>query len=127
MAYQNALRWKIGGTKENADAAVRILMSWANACKGVGGDTNMSLAAGIYGHEFANAAELMRDYEGWSAEDFTKFKQWIIKVFYNPSIDFLRRRHLPGRRRRTADHLGRPGRGGHHQAARGGRPCRRGL
>ena len=93
MAYQNALRWKIGGTKENADAAVRILMSWANACKGVGGDTNMSLAAGIYGHEFANAAELMRDYEGWSAEDFTKFKQWIIKVFYNPSIDFLRRRH----------------------------------
>lgn len=93
MAYQNALRWKIGGTKANADAAVRILMSWANACKGLGGDTNMSLAAGIYGHEFANAAELMRDYEGWSKEDFAKFKQWMIKVFYNPAIDFLRRRH----------------------------------
>ena len=93
MAYQNALRWKIGGTKANADAAVRILMSWANACKGLGGDTNVSLAAGIYGHEFANAAELMRDYEGWSKEDFEKFKKWMVKVFYNPAIDFLRRRH----------------------------------
>ena len=38
-----------------------------------------------------------------------------------------RRRHLPGRRRRAADHLGRAGRGGHRQAARGGRPRRRGL
>ena len=93
MAYQNALRWKIGGTKENADAAVRIMMQWARQCKGLGGDTNISLAAGIYGHEFANAAELMRDYEGWSAEDFNEFKQWMIKVFYNPAIDFLRRRH----------------------------------
>lgn len=93
MAYQNALRWKIGGTRANADGAVRILMQWARQCKSLGGDTNISLAAGIYGHEFANAAELMRDYDGWSAEDFEEFKQWIIKVFYNPAIDFLRRRH----------------------------------
>lgn len=93
MAYQNALRWKIGGTKANADAAVRILMAWVDGCNGLGGDTNMSLAAGIYGHEFANAAELMRDYEGWAPEDFNRFKQWIVRVFYNPAIDFLRRRH----------------------------------
>ena len=93
MAYQNALRWKIAGTRANADGAVRIMMQWARQCKGLGGDTNISLAAGIYGHEFANAAELMRDYDGWSPEDFEEFKQWIIKVFYNPAIDFLRRRH----------------------------------
>ncbi len=93
MAYQNALRWKIGGTKANADAAVRILMAWCNGCNSVGGDTNMSLAAGIYGYEFANAAELMRDYEGWASEDFEKFKQWMVRVWYNRSIDFLRRRH----------------------------------
>jgi hypothetical protein len=93
MAFQNALRWKIGGTRSNADAAVRILMQWARECNGLGGDTNVSLAAGIYGHEFANAAELMRDYEGWPAEDFAEFKQWMIRVFYNPAIDFLRRRH----------------------------------
>ena len=93
MAYQNALRWKIGGTRENADAAVRIMMQWARECNGLGGDTNVSLTAGIYGHEFANAAELMRDYEGWSDADFEFFKQWMIRVFYNPAIDFLRRRH----------------------------------
>ncbi len=93
MAYQNALRWKIGGTRANADAAVRILMQWARQCKGLGGDTNVSLAAGIYGYEMANAAELMRDYDGWSQEEFDEFRQWMIRVFYNPSIDFLRRRH----------------------------------
>lgn len=93
MAYHNALRWKIGGTRANADAAVRILMAWARGNKYVSGDTNLSLAAGIYGHEFANAAELMRDYDGWAKEDFEEFKQYMVRVWYNPAIDFLRRRH----------------------------------
>ena len=93
MAYQNALRWKIEGTEDNAKAAVRILMAWANGCKYVSGDTNLSLAAGIYGYEFANAAELMRNYEGWSREDFQAFKEWMLRVWYPASIDFLRRRH----------------------------------
>jgi hypothetical protein len=109
MAFQNALRWKIGGTRANADAAVRILMQWARQCKGLGGDTNISLAAGIYGHEFANAAELMRDYDGWSRQDFEEFKQWIIRVFYNPSIDFLRRRHDTWLNARNASLGERPG------------------
>lgn len=109
MAFQNALRWKIGGTRANADAAVRILMQWARQCKGLGGDTNISLAAGIYGHEFANAAELMRDYDGWSRQEFDEFKQWIIRVFYNPSIDFLRRRHDTWLNARNASLGERPG------------------
>ena len=70
MAYQNALRWKIAGTKANANAAVRILMAWANTTKAIGGDSNFALAAGLYGYQFAQAAELMRDYKGWSHEDF---------------------------------------------------------
>lgn len=93
MAYQNALRWKIGGTQANADAAVRILMAWARGNRWVSGDTNLSLAAGIYGYELANAAELMRDYEGWSRADFDEFRQYMIRTWYNPAIDFLRRRH----------------------------------
>ncbi len=93
MAWQNALRWKIGGTRANADAAVRILMAWARGNKYVSGNSNLSLAAGIYGHELANAAELMRDYDGWSREDFEEFRQYMVKTWYNPSIDFLRRRH----------------------------------
>ena len=47
MAYQNALRWKIAGTAANAKAAVRILMAWANTTKGIGGDSNYALAAGL--------------------------------------------------------------------------------
>lgn len=93
MAYQNALRWKIGGTRANADGAVRILMAWARGNRWVSGDTNLSLAAGIYGYELANAAELMRDYDGWSREDFEEFRQYMIRTWYNPAIDFLRRRH----------------------------------
>ncbi len=93
MAYQNALRWKIGGDRAHADAAVRILMQWADVTEAVTGNTNISLAAGLYGYGFANAAELMRDYDGWSREDFERFKQWMVKVWYNPAIDFLRRRH----------------------------------
>jgi len=93
MAYQNALRWKIGGTRDNADAAVRILMAWARGNKYVSGDTNLSLAAGIYGYEMANAAELMRDYDGWSRDDFDEFRRYMIRTWYNPAIDFLRRRH----------------------------------
>lgn len=93
MAYQNALRWKIAGTRANADAAVRILMAWANGNKYVSGNTNMSLASGLYGYELAQAAELMRDYDGWSRDDFEKFKSYMKRVWYPVCIDFLRRRH----------------------------------
>lgn len=93
MAYQNALVWKIGGKKANADATVRILMAWARGNKYVSGDTNMSLASGLYGYAFANAAELVRDYEGWSPEDKEEFKQYILNTWYPVTNDFLRRRH----------------------------------
>ncbi|MCR4994393.1 MAG: alginate lyase family protein [Bacteroidales bacterium] len=93
MAYQNALRWKLADSKANAAAAVRILMAWANTTKDIGGDSNYALAAGLYGYEFAQAAELVRDYEGWSAEDFETFKQWMLSVWYPKAIGFLRGRN----------------------------------
>ena len=93
MAYQNALRWKIEGTKANAEAAVRILMAWANTCKLVSGDSNWALAAGLYGYAFAQAAELMRDYEGWKRDDFEQFKHWMLTVWYPGNINFLRGRN----------------------------------
>jgi len=92
-AYQNALRWKISGDRAHADTSVGIMMNWCNVTTAVTGNTNVSLAAGLYGYEFANAAELMRDYDGWAREDFERFKEWMVRVWYNPAIDFLRRRH----------------------------------
>lgn len=93
MAYQNALRWKIAGTEANAKNGVRILMKWARENDHVSGNTNMSLAFGLYGYALAQAAELLRDYPGWSAEDFNEFKDYIKRVWYPGTIDFLRRRH----------------------------------
>jgi hypothetical protein len=93
MAYQNALRWKLSGEVAHAEKAIQVLNAWANGCNSVGGDTNQSLASGLYGYAFANAAELMRDYEGWRPSDFKKFKEWMLTVWYPRCIDFLRRRH----------------------------------
>jgi len=109
IAFQNALRWKISGDRAHADKAVSTLMAWCNVTKAVTGNTNISLAAGLYGYEFANAAELMRDYDGWASEDFERFKQWMVKVWYNPSIDFLRRRHDTWMNFRHPDCGERPG------------------
>ena len=92
VAYLNALRWKIDGTKDNADNAVKVLMDWANYTEGVTGDTNLNLALGLYGYAFAQAAELMRDYEGWSRDDFETFRQWMLKIWYPGIIQFLRSR-----------------------------------
>ncbi len=91
-AYQNALRWKIEDNKDCADASVRILNAWARTTKTITGDSNLSLAAGLYGYQFAQAAELMRDYEGWEREDFEAFRQWMLGVWYKTSIWFLRTR-----------------------------------
>ena len=93
IAYQNALRWKIEDNKKCADAAVRVLMAWANTTKTISGDSNYALAAGLYGYQFAQAAELMRDYEGWSREDFETFRKWMLEVWYPSSIGFMRGRN----------------------------------
>ena len=93
IAYQNALRWQIDGSREHAHHAVDVLMQWARTTKGIGGDSNYALAAGLYGYQFAQAAELVRDYDGWSAEDFAVFKKWMLNVWYPSCIGFLRGRN----------------------------------
>ena len=92
-AYQCALVWHISGDKAYADKSVQILNAWAKTCKKVSGDTNACLAYGLYGYQFANAAELMRDYPGWNATDFGRFKEWMLKVWYHGVIGFLQGRN----------------------------------
>jgi hypothetical protein len=92
-AYQLALRWKISGNTDFADRAVYILNRWAAECKGVTGDTNMSLAAGLYGYAFAVAGELLRGYVGWAPADFETYKAWMLDVFWSKNQDFLTRHH----------------------------------
>lgn len=89
-AYQCAIRWKVTGDRAYADKAVEILNAWASTCERISGNSNVMLAAGIYGYQFANAAEIMRNYEGWATADFEAFKQWLLDVFYPLSSGFLK-------------------------------------
>ena len=89
-AYQLALRWKLSGDDQYAATAVNILNQWAATCKGItSNDANQVLAAGAQGYTFANAAEILRDYQGWSESDFTTFCNWMVDVFASKNKDFL--------------------------------------
>lgn len=89
--YGCALRWKVSGDTAYADKAVQYLNAWGATLAGIGGDTNAALAAGIYGYEFANAAEIMRGYAGWGGADLAQFQAMMRKVFYPINHDFLAR------------------------------------
>ena len=92
-AYQCALLWKITGDKQWADRVIYILDQYATITVGLTGNTNMSLIPAFIGYQFANAAELMRDCEYWPKENFERFKQWMIDVWFVIAQDFLERRH----------------------------------
>ncbi|MFI9848650.1 AbfB domain-containing protein [Nonomuraea sp. NPDC051941] len=86
-AYQNALRWKISGEKAHGDAARDILNAWSGMLKAINGNADRFLAAGIYGYQFANAAELLRGYPGFDVE---RFQKMLLNVFYPANDRFLR-------------------------------------
>lgn len=90
-AYQCALRWKVSGDTVYADKSIAILNAWSSTLKEVAGNSDRFLAAGIYGYEFANAAEIMRTYPGWARDDFARFQNMMLTVFYPMNHDFLTR------------------------------------
>jgi hypothetical protein len=90
-AYALALRWKISGDSSYADAAVKILDAWAGTLTQIAGTSDKFLASGIYGYEIANAAEIMRGYEGWPPASFARFRQMMLDVFYAMNHAFLLR------------------------------------
>jgi hypothetical protein len=85
-AYQNALRWRITGEKAHGDAARDILNAWSRTLTAVAGNADRFLAAGIYGYQFANAAELMRGYDGF---DLAAAQSLLMTVFHPMNEDFL--------------------------------------
>lgn len=88
-AYALALRWKVAQEPAYADKAVEILNAWAGNLTLIGGSSDRFLAAGIYGYELANAAEILRTYPGWKARDFHRFQSMMLGVFYAMNHDFL--------------------------------------
>ncbi|MGQ1948321.1 alginate lyase family protein [Geofilum sp. OHC36d9] len=89
-AYQQALLWKLTDNDEYAANAIDILNQWAATCDEItSNDANHYLAAGAQGYTFANAGELLRDYDGWSDDDFSLFKTWMVDVFAAKNYKFL--------------------------------------
>ncbi|MBR7828867.1 RICIN domain-containing protein [Actinospica sp. MGRD01-02] len=86
-AYQNALYWKVTGDTAHADTAAAILNGWASTLESISlCSSDGYLAAGLYGYQFANAAEIMRDYSGF---DLAAFQDMMLNVFYPVNYEFL--------------------------------------
>jgi hypothetical protein len=90
-AYACALTWRISGDPAYADKAVQIMNAWSSTLKKIDGTSDRFLASGIYGYQFANAAEIMRTYRGWRSDDFARFQNMMLQVFYPMNHDFLER------------------------------------
>ncbi|WP_395321951.1 LamG-like jellyroll fold domain-containing protein [Variovorax sp. UC74_104] len=88
-ALHYALRWKISNDESYAKKAVEFLNAWSSTLTELGGNSNVYLASGLYGNQWANAAELMRAYPGWAKEDMARFQAMLLKVFYPKAHDFL--------------------------------------
>lgn len=88
-AYQYAVRWKVSQDSAYADQAVKFLNAWSSTMKTLTGNSDRFLAAGIYGYQWANAAEIMRSYPGWQAADVAAFQKLMLEVFYPLSHSFL--------------------------------------
>jgi len=85
-AYANALAWYYTGRTEYANNAIAVLNVWANTFAGytvVAGTSGQSqLNAGWIGALMGPAAEIMRGYSGWPAEQQTRAKTMFATKFY---------------------------------------------
>ncbi|MFB6844739.1 alginate lyase family protein [Streptomyces sp. NPDC056373] len=88
VAYQNALRFHVSGEEAYAGTAVAILNAWSGKLTRLEGSADRFLAAGLYGYQFANAAELVRDHGDF---DLGRARRLMLDVFHPLSDDFLSR------------------------------------
>ncbi|BCU78154.1 hypothetical protein llg_28690 [Luteolibacter sp. LG18] len=88
-AYVCAVNWRVTGKKAYAEKSIEILNAWSSTLKSFGGNYDRNLAAGIYGFEIANAAEIMRTYSGWKPEDFKRFQKMMLTIFYPINKHFV--------------------------------------
>lgn len=72
---------------------MELLNSWASTTTAIIGNSNKSLAAGIYGYQFAIAGEILRTYDGWAPEDFKKYQDWMLNLWYPENKSFLEYHH----------------------------------
>jgi len=88
-AFNLAIRWKISGDTQYADASARILAAWASQLKILNGGDDKYLSSGLQGYELANAAELLRDYPPFSKNDLASVIRMLTTVILPLNIKFL--------------------------------------
>lgn len=103
MCYVKALYWRLKRNSSKAserslaqtraEEAVYLLNRYAKKISGISGDTNYALLCGFQGWQVAGAAELLRDFEGWSDYDQQTFRQWLYDVWYTQCCYFLHTQH----------------------------------
>ncbi len=100
-AYQLALRYVLTGDQECATAARQILVDWAYTNKGMIYGTQGTLKDELIDsneflilfqiYQVANAAELLRDNNGWDkTEEYRKVVDWLKTYFYPEASRFLK-------------------------------------
>jgi hypothetical protein len=97
-AWCLALRWKLSGDTRYADKAVETMDAWANTLKEIGtvppgstahDDHTFILLAGMQGHQWAQAGEIMRGYAGWAPAYLKRFQDMLANIFAPISAWFL--------------------------------------
>jgi len=88
-AFDLALRWKISGDTQYADASARILAAWASQLKTLDGGDDKYLTAGLQGYQLANAAELLRDYPPFSKNGLASVTHMLITLILPLNTKFL--------------------------------------
>ncbi|KAH7055972.1 GPI anchored protein [Macrophomina phaseolina] len=88
-AYQLAIRWKVTGDEAYGTAAVKVLNAWSSTLKEISGSSDKYLASGLYGYQFANAAEILRDFDGFTDDDLAATSAMLTDVFYPMNHRFL--------------------------------------
>lgn len=100
-AYQLALRYVLTDDADCACAARDILVEWATVNKGMIFGTKDSLKGQLIDpneililfqiYQVANAAELLRDFNGWgNTDDYRKVVDWLKTYYYPVANDFIK-------------------------------------
>ena len=81
-AYAQALLWYFTDDETYAKRSVAILNAWAGLQGFTAGTEQDRLQAGWNGSVFAEAAEIMRGYPGWTPGQMADFKAMFKRAFY---------------------------------------------
>lgn len=88
-AYALAIRWKVTGDAAYGTAAANILNGWSSTMTEISGNSDKYLASGLYGYQLANAAEILRDFSGFTAANMQAMIDLLVNVFYPMNHRFL--------------------------------------